>query len=162
VSPLEEYQQEKRSGLYHPDTEKNWPTKQVDPYPDSTIIEPPAPTPVVEIERPVPAASNVVVAQPSDIIWIHIFLIIILVLQLISLYGILSNKAPVVEAKPAVAQVMYKTHYKTLYKTKVKKIYVAASPIWRKTLCYKYGDWNACTAYKKDLPWRARLGRTDL
>lgn len=85
--------------------------------------------------------------------------------------------------KKTKKEVVYKTRYKTkkikvvevpkdyretkenlaTAKQRIRRLIARnARDTWRKKLCYGYGDWDACLAYKKNLPLRARVGREDL
>lgn len=157
MSTLENYQDKKRSGLYDDTT-----TAQ-------DIVEPVRPEQPVRQERVVlpdhsAQTRDTVRVMYADVVkleksvktlrWLSICAIAISLLALIvSLYSLTNKPTRTVRVEIE----------KPIYKTKVKKVIVASrKDHWRKKLCYGYGDWNACLAYKKGLPFRARVGRSDL
>ncbi len=128
--------------------------------------------------------------KPYDVVLGIIFGVWLLILSIVVFVHIQEKhhhshkeKETSAAVKKAPAKIVYKTRYKT------KKIKVVETPkdyretkenlatakatiarmmerdaedTWRKKLCYGYGDWDACLAYRKNLPLRARVGREDL
>jgi hypothetical protein len=162
MSPLETYAEAKRSGT-HPDTLENWPDKPEE-IPVHTPIGP-TPEPIkpldVEIKSPWYFSPAIEI--------IHLIITLTLVFAVLWLFqydkDINGTAQLLKEAPPKVSETkrIYKTKHSVRYKTKVKRVYVAKnSGKWRKRYCYETGNWDACLAYKTNLPLRARIGRTDL
>jgi hypothetical protein len=147
TSPLEEYAEAKRSGI-HPETEKNWPDKPITEDDEEPTIVPPIKPPV--IDRPV------TVQPPSSKLLVTTIVGFLITIALL-VYLIINSR------NNDTAQLYKEAPPKIVYKTKVRKIYVTkASDKWRKKYCYESGNWDACLAYKTNLPLRARIGRNDL
>jgi len=158
MSPLETYAEAKRSGVYHPETEKNWPTKTESDIDPVKIIEEKK-EPDIGRPAPLPVSSDGDSQKVSSGIMVHLWCQSIGILIILIILAFLVFKpSPVVEKEKTPApEIVYKD------RVKVKKVYISsADDKWRKKLCYSYGDWNGCLAYKKNLPFRARLGRRDL
>lgn len=155
MTPLEQYQHDKRSGLYESTTE---PKAEPAAKPYQAPSEPQAkpskvvlPDPYGEQTRTIRAMYKDITGLEKDMKKIKTWALVIGILIILWLAALTYFRAETVTV----------TEVRT--KTKVKKIYVAQkSSKWREKLCYAYGDWNACLAYKENLPARARVGRMDL
>ena len=161
-SPLETYAEAKRSGT-HPETLKNWPDK-----PDKIAVHTPTQGPA-QAPAPKPTPKQVVTALTSSAMLFSILHFILSLLLLLAVLWIFQNDPDINGTaqllKEAPPQVIYKTKHSVRYKikTKVQKVYIAKSTDeWRRRYCYEVGNWDACLAYKDNLPLRARVGRTDL
>lgn len=181
MSPLEQYQNDKRSGLYESTTEPaavpasrlTYPTPKL--HPDSEAQESPRsvvlPDPmgktketvqiiygdVMRLERKVKDMDNWVMGAV-------VMSVIALAISLGALYYVSKNQ-PEQKSTTTKAESTRPPQIqpKIITKTKIKKIYVAQKDsMWRRKMCYDYGDWNACRIYTKNLPARARVGRIDL
>jgi hypothetical protein len=153
MSPLETYAEAKRSGT-HPDTLENWPDQPENIAAHTPAAAAPA-IPTVQ-DAPAPAASR----REFYFSVLHFILSIILLLAVLWLFWTDSdiNGSSAQLYKEAPPKIIYKTRTRT----KVVKQYAQTASKWRKKLCYEYGDWDSCLAYKTNLPLRARVGRTDL
>lgn len=144
-TPIEEFAEAKRSGRFHPETLKNWPEPESD---ENKSPNPQKPSPIYE-EKPKKVRTYTKYIHYAFAAWLLILTIAILILHWPNRDNSTASK-PFKEAPPVA-------------KAKIKKVYVTkTSDKWRKKLCYGYGDWSACLAYKTGLPSRARVGRTDL
>ena len=181
-TPLEELAEAKRSGKFHPETEKNWPTedakeKAKEVMADSKVLDPEQDRPAPKISVPKhttfepPYASNSAFREhvEEQFYWNAGFLLAILsILAILVLMNAdkIDGKRPAPKSKEIskpFKEAPPKVIKKVVKVPTVKKVYIAEeNNAWRRKLCYAYGDWNACLAYKKDLPSRARVGRTDL
>lgn len=155
MTSLEEFAEAKKSGRYHPATLENWPEKS-DVIPD--VISPNTPPLTSPIYEEKPEKNRIYTNNKNNLNWFNYSIIAWLIILTIAIIMLHNKKTqttaltPFKEAPP-----------KVILKTKVEKVYVAKSDDkWRKKLCYGYGDWNACLAYKTNLPFRSRVGRTDL
>lgn len=150
MSPLEEFHQKKRSGLYE-DTVSGQDTIE-DPRPKTKTHDPRTfkdnvavvirgfTKDLMELERKLANTQDFVMK-------LLVAVILLLFVILFCAYKILSS-----DSKPLATT-----------KTIKEKVYVKSSEDkWRKKYCYETGDWNACLAYKENLPARARVGRWDL
>ena len=146
MSPLETYAEAKRSGKYHPITEKNWPTeKKVN---NGLVLDEPV---GAEVILPTPIIKSYGTTSTGETNY-HKWIQTIGVLIILILLAFLAFRTT-----PDHKSVVYKD------RVKIKKVYISKSTgKWRKKLCYTYRDWNACLAYKKNLPFVATIGRKDL
>lgn len=181
MTPLELYQQNRRSGKYHPETEKNWPTKSdistaSEVQEDSKVLDDPydipppktttAPGPNyasadrlahIDFESQANKLNlNLLTIRLDSFFSIQVFWNVVFIFAITALFigmVILHKERPA--PKPQT---------KTVYrKAPAKKVLVTRTDDKkRREMCYVYGDWNACLAYKKNIPFRARVGRTDL
>lgn len=156
-SPIETFAEAKRSGQYHPETEKNWPENK-----PSTKIDPEE---VFGSEVPIfsePIYSFEDLRTPTKTDWFHTVMLI-LIFAAVLFIAIIGRNITINTKTAAVASPKVITKVVTKIKTKLKKVYITkTSDKWRHKLCYIYRDWNACLAYKKDLPFVARIGRKDI
>lgn len=188
LSPLQEFAELRKSGLYHPDTESNWPSRPKQPE----ALEPP---PKVEYTPPPTPTQQPVVKQETVTTkgwWLPILNLLLIVGIIIYL---LVTPTKVTEPTPKPPEVKVKTvtkvKWKTRWKTRVVKKVTTKEVIprayrvarenlatarlriarlieelhddpWRKKACYFYKDWDACLAYEKHLPSVVRIGRQDL
>lgn len=197
-TPLEELAEAKRSGKFHPETEKNWPEqtakeKAKEVMEDSKVLDP-------EQDRPTFKPEEVVLRVPyvdwseyrafvkEQFYWnvgllltVFSILVVLVLMNADKIDG--KRPAPKTNASQPFKEAPPKIIKKIVKVPVVKKVIpreyrVARENLatarlriarlmenndeWRRKMCYAYGDWNACLAYKKDLPSRARVGRSDL
>jgi len=132
MSPLEEYQEARRSGATrtHPDTLENWPDKD-------TTSKPPLPP---EPKQPKGLPSSIHKPRTDYHQWAQTIAIIIL-----AIWCYLRPIDTVTITTPSKPKV--------IYKTKTKTVYIPSNDdTWRRRLCYFYSDPKACKLYGKNVP----------
>ena len=192
MSPLEEWAEAQKSGVHSqkPEPETKVVQPQVTP-PSSQIedVEFLIPPPYASRRELDSVESGVFWTTMGGMVWL-LLLTLAVVWLFADRYEdpAPSAKKEAAAVKPPEPKVVYKTKHsvkwKTRWKTKTKVVKeipyeyrkaredlatancrikrLMADNSWRRKLCYSYGDWDACLAYQKGLPFRARVGRTDL
>lgn len=191
LTPVEKYFEEKRSGKYHPETLKNWPEqtaqeKAAEIMNDSKVLDPEQDRPLPKQPTQVTNLEKKIYTLQTWLVLVGIILFGVLIF--IAVHFIDHKKAEPVKTSeifkeaPPKPKIVYKTKVVTKVKKVIPREYRIArenlatarlriqrlvdeqkeNQSWRKRLCYEYGDWNACLAYKKNLPLRARVVRIDL
>lgn len=167
MTSLEQYQHERRSGLYDTtepkDADPTQPTKQAPPP-----MEIPKPTKSEPVSKD--ALRAVLVDLKGDINGLRsdikkasntaLVLLFFFFLTAVACLAFLLKPE-----KATTKPLPVKQAVKIIKKKQVIVKKVQAKPKvdeWRKKKCYETGDWYACLAFKENLPARARVGRLDL
>ena len=159
MTPLELYHQEKRSGRFDNKPTPEPPQDSAAPETRKEPVSVALPDPRLEQVETLKAIYRDVQELEGKLQtnrWITAVLVILWLIGVAwASYSLMNTPKEVVRVEVPKTRVVDKT--------KVKKVYIAQkNSKWRERLCYDYGDWIACLAYKKNLPARARVGRLDL
>lgn len=143
MSPLEEFAEARRSGAYHPESQKIY--DEAKDKNQAPKAEPPSP---IEPPRPQSFTTERVIERPPR--WVDYFLILnnLAILILLIFLAVKSEARVVYKTKTSV---QYKVKWKTKWRTKVIN---KASPDLLRRLCYYDYDKWACDQVIMDPPER--------
>lgn len=166
MSPLEQYQQDRRSGLFETTTE-------AEPVPATKPMSEAAHDVVNdEVLKVGQSAAKTVKAIYKDVQELEErvqsmdrWIMALGAIALIAVAGAILAIFLLLKDTPIQVQREQPVKTKIVTQTKVQKLKVMVAngdDKWRRKACYLYRDWQACLAYKSDLPSVVRVGRDDL